>query len=691
MKRNLLAAAVMAASLTQLAGCQVQTSAETLNKVFEFSQQNAPADTILYLQSKHLPDAEGAYDLTQLQSALSLYASKSDSMPPALMNVKAFLDRLSALEDQSPDTLLQRFGLETGFGSVVYLDGLAPVMHLSVADSEQFLTGIRSLSDDNELEEVKINNQSVLVMHLAASDEPKPSDEQIYLAARVSDGIGTVTLFTDRDSDQVKQQRLALAKESASLLDTHQVKQLKDTYQYHHDVVGFIDLVQLATSLLKPEQKRAGQDLLAHNINTKPDDLIDVCADDLIRVAGNTPRIVMGMTDIQKEGDAYTVDVSATLEIANTDVRNQLIKLNGHLDPSVFSSQALLSLSLGANVDNFVTVMTGLTGQIKSASFECPSFQAKKDELVDEETVKKMATFSALASGLRGASVELFNVDMDAKKGEPSGIDALITAYSKNPQQLLNLSAMLNNTVNLPDDGTVVDLEMPEAHPLIQKLELKAAKKENTLLMLSGETSLSSVQNASKVELNQKGILGLRVDYASLRARAAEMQDILADSEKPSSAGCSLLHTTVVSITPFSDYADLLMGFDEQGFTLNSSYKFSKAQTHSFEPGTYHLESLSRKCAWEYDSEIEFKDDGTASFTRSEEPGSCPLSKVESHWTKTGPQMAFTIDRVTKRKDCSAEWSESKLGDLSCVMVNLTKESFECRMGDDHYMRFTRQ
>jgi heat shock protein HslJ len=689
MNKKMLATGALVVGAAQLVGCG---SEDDPLKIF---QQNAPADTIMYFQGKHIPGASGFYDLDKIQTTLYRVILAGDASDPEMQSMRKVVDKL--LGSQTTVTL-DSFGMKDGYAQAIYLDGIAPVVQFEVEDKEKFIASIKELIsgvNDLTVKEENLGGKTIQVVELISEEEKegKKGPSHLFLAASVEEGIATISFYTEKDSDETKQQRLALMKESNPLSDTDRIENLEKKYQVTENTVGFLDLVQLTTSIVKPETTKAGQDFIALNGADDFERLPAECADEFISLSNHVPQFVVGYNTVEVKGQSLFVDTSMILEITNSGVLADLKKLNGHLMPSSMTSEeSIFSVSYGFDMDNLVPVATSLLNKFTSASFSCPMLQMAQMQ-AKEQNPAQLALATTFAAGVKGFAIDLYDVGFEG--GQPSSADFSVRVASTQPQNLVNLAGMSGTPISLPDDGTAADLPIPPQAGLPPSFKLKGAIKGESVVVFSGEKAAKNVESEGKLSLNKDGLVSGKVDYNKLFGVASTAIETIGKFNGSDSYECAQMREMVMMWDTAVDYVNFKTGFNDDGMFMKSAGQMTKRERAPFKPGKYDVQLLSDGCEWDLIGQEELKEDGTGAYNSLSEDKSCNAYEGQFHWTKTGSLIEYKEDVLKTREMCSDELSESETSNYSCLILSSNDKGFEClygvESGDTSIYRYIRK
>ena len=137
-----LAASIGLATSLMAAPAQASIFGKDALKTF---QQNAPADTIFYLDGKldkQLLQMRQNADLTlaQMELMLSELELAGDQEPAVQFFTVLFADLMNTVAEGNK-ALIKEYGLAKDMASAIYLDGLAPVIQLAVTDGKPHCQG----------------------------------------------------------------------------------------------------------------------------------------------------------------------------------------------------------------------------------------------------------------------------------------------------------------------------------------------------------------------------------------------------------------------------------------------------------------------------------------------------------------------------------------------------------------------
>ncbi|AJQ93056.1 hypothetical Protein YC6258_01006 [Gynuella sunshinyii YC6258] len=642
-------------------------------------QANAPADTVLYFDGK-LSTGNNAYaseaGLAQWQQTyqelVDTIAGDSDQARFFL----ALLDDFVETAAQGDNAVIERYGLNSQMNMAIYMDGLLPVFQFAVKKPQNFMDTLQELEEQTgyKHEVQDLNGHAIWVW------EVENKDPGLHFAVSAEKKYVTASFLFGTDSDTRKMQRLALEEDPNTLKDSKQVAELKKKYGFGDPMSGFINLVEVARTILKPEQSSAGKDLLVAFGDEYEPLVSAVCADEMIGMVQGAPRIVAGYRDFKTSKDSFKFDLTTLLEVTDEQSVTDLQKLNGHLSPaaSVANGQ-IVSLAVGLDVANLTPVISNFWNRFVKAEFNCDVLQQAQQEAKNTNPAT-LSILTAMVQGLKGASMQLFDVQFDKTNQALGGIDALVALSSTSPATLVGLLANVPylQDVHIPEDGTAVDLDIPY---LPEGVKLKAAIKGNNLTVFSGDKAGKAADDLGKEKLNSNGLYSFALDYAKLSALVEDIIPVVGQQTDMEPSSCADVYMSLTGLKSVDMKLMMKQGVNQYGiFTdIQADGKTLKnAKTGQFSPGKYNVSMLDWGCEWLEFGQEEIRKDGTGFYATQDDAQQCEIFKAEYQWQKNGNVLAFTETKNVSRDSCDVPFEEVEPDGYECTIVHSSDNGFDC-------------
>ncbi len=701
MKRTLLKTTALAACLT------VVTAPSYAFDLFGwFKKDNSidamiehvPADTAFFFggisDPEYLESADQmiqSIDYSEMSSGLTeLFEVLPESK--GLDILSWMLDDYYATLPEGTEKLYAHYGLDTKGASVLYMDGLYPVMRVAVKDEDAFLNLLKAGAKavDLELGTATIDGNSLTTIELVNED-----NATIHLGILVKDKVLTLSALSNKDNDAAKAQRFALAK-PAMAMNPDLWDEDGETYEFNEYFRGYVSLLNIAKSLLN-EDSQAIQQILAFAGDDAPDfsALQGQCKGDVLNMVAGTPRFVIGLNDYQLDDSTMTSEFSYALEVKNESILGELQKLRGFNPGYITNNDALaFGISLGISADALSPVLTSLWTQFTQAEFSCEQLQEMQAQASGFNPAM-IAMFTGMAQGLSGISAGVFDVMLDESLPAGGRFDMIASVTAEKPEVLAalisNYLPMLQGT-QIPTDGTPVNLA-DNGLPM----DIFLAIKGKHLVAYSGEQG-TKVANAMANEPNTaNGTAALALDYQ-------KTADVLLTAIGPWSAysqdeSCTEFYSAALMLKSFPAR---LTGRDDitaNGFEANWTMSMSDIQSIMNRygnniSGEYALEYLDYDCSWVAIGTETLNDDGTGMYSEQDESGSCNLYESRYQWNNAMGIMVQSESVNQYRDSCDEEWYEDEPYDFTCQVLANDDTGFYClESGEDEptLHRYTRQ
>ncbi|WP_428241418.1 hypothetical protein [Gynuella sp.] len=642
-------------------------------------QANAPADTVLYFDGRlstgnntYASEAGLAQWQQTYQELVDAIAGDSDQARFFL----ALLDDFVETAAQGDNAMIERYGLNSHMDMAIYMDGLLPVFQFAVKKPQSFMNALQELEAQTGYKHAvqDLNGHTIWVW------EVDSKDPGFHFAVSAEKKYVTASFLFGSDSDTRKMQRLALVEDSKTLKDSKQIAEMKKKYGFGDQLSGFINLVEVARTILKPEQNSAGKDLLVALGDDYEPLVSAVCADEMIGMVQGAPRFVAGYRDFKTSKDSIKFDLATVLEVTDEQAVTDLQKLNGHLSPaaSVDNGQ-IASLAVGLDVANLTPVISNFWNRFVTAEFNCDVLQEAQQEAKSANPAT-LSIFTAMVQGLKGASVQLFDLQFDETNQTLGSIDALVALSSTNPSTLVGLlaNAPYLQDVHIPEDGTVIDLDIPY---LPESVKLKAAMKGNNLTVFSGDMAGKAAADLSKEKLNSDGLYSLAVDYAKLSSLVEDIVPVIGHQADMEPSSCADVYMSLSGLKSVDMKLMMKQSINQYGvfsdIQANAKTRKNGISGH-FSPGKYHVSILDWGCEWLEFGQEEIRKDGTGFYATQDDGQQCDVFKADYQWEKNGNVLTFTETKNVSRDSCDESFEEVEPDGYECTIVHSSDNGFDC-------------
>lgn len=664
--------------------------------------QSVPNDTVVFFGGHSNSDAAPFFDeymgtgseadFRELNKVL-----QEEVDTPGSLIFGWLLEDYFATATEGYSAIQSRYGMAKDGAGVFYMHGATPVARFAVSDEDALLNVLKEAGAETgaqpsvtEIEGAQVNRWTVT---------PANAELSFDLAVTVNDGIATLALLNGQDTADLQARRLGLTKIDDSLAKSGSWKALEKSYGFDEQLRGYIDMAGIAESLLTPANTRLGRDLqqLAPEQMAEMGGSLDaVCRDEMVGVARQVPRFVMGGEQYQVNGNSMSQTVRMVLELTNPSVTGELKKLSGSLPSySEDPSDKLLAFALGIDVNALAPVATALWTQFTTAEFNCATLT---DIQAQAQSVNPamIGMVSGMAQGVKGLGMALYNLEADASSPVGLGGSLLISLSAENPQtvaSLISSSVPGMAGLNIPANGDAVEVPVP-----MPNLPVYAAIKGKHLVVYTGDAAKAGADALASEPLNTRGTSSLALNYQGFGdAMLTVLDNPQLASQMTASSGtgdCTDLYSTFLQIkeTPITlSYRD---EYTDRGWEGLASVKVdSNDRDTRIQPGQYLTETLDYDCSWYPAGRETLNSDGTGKYVETEPGDQCELYVNEYQWQQKGRTITQEGTAERSRDSCEAEWTTQTAQSFDCSIVGTLNNGFYCLYnfdGEPVLMRYTR-
>lgn len=371
-----------ALGLITLAGISANVQADAAKALQSF-RAKAPADTVFYLESA-IQDAQmyPASPLSQSSQIEQMIDQFENGESEEILEMKGWLFIRSVLKQVADEAvysedLVARYKLDEDGGIAFYLDGVMPVLHLSVNSPGPVEAMLIQASTDAGLRYAEETWQGRRTLVWELSDDPG-----IRMAAVLENDLVSLGFYFSSDSQQRREIRLGLQNEPRSLADINLTNEIYTRYNWLKSGLLLFRLDMLTSAMVRPGETGTGRDLLQFD-STLDNKVSPECASDYERLASSVPYFAAGIKEMSSRRGRIQTEAEMVLAITNQDVITALKKLNGHLADFAVrpGDNSILSVALGIDSSALTPVLTQLVAMLEQQKFSCPDLKDLQAEL----------------------------------------------------------------------------------------------------------------------------------------------------------------------------------------------------------------------------------------------------------------------------------------------------------------------
>ena len=606
-------------------------------------------------------------------------ATSDQESSPKLRFFTHLMNKYNDFSEGTMGELAAFSGISLTGSFAFYSDGIMPVLRMDVANEDVFNALIEDAVQSSEwqYEWQDLGAFKARTWKLTANDK----EDEAYLAISNHQGNVVITIVTNKDDLMAKQRRFGIVKPEMSLATSSTVKDLKSRYSYTDDMIGFIQFDQIAQAILSPESNSLGRDLLTYlpqnQFGQFQGNITAECRVEYGQLADSMPRLVMGYQSLNVNNSGMEFDMHSALELTNTDVVTELQQMQGHLPlHSTMSRDKVFAFGLGVNADNIGPAVTALWTQFTNVEYNCRELQLVQD-MARAQNPAMLGMMTAMAQGVQGVGVSLFDITMSDDNPMPGNIDVIASIATENPTTLLNMAKMLPffADLTLSDDGTPAVLNLPMLPPSI---EFKAAIKGKHLVVFSGEesTKVANEQTSESIEAN--GLMSMAFNYRKIGDLITSNTFNSLSSNMGGVDACMQQYEMAHMFNSLQMDMSMVTSVEMDGIVTKYAGSMDKPVAKSSQlVGKYRVEYMDENCEWAGTTIDEIKADGTGYYESKSDNNSCNLYESKYSWVKKGNTLELeATDQI--REACDQEFNEATQETYTCHLINVEANSFQC-------------
>ncbi len=527
MKKIIIAAAVVAAGaggywLSQDKPSSASGQSDTV-------LASVPTDTPLFSgQLKPFPIKSYVNSLSQSYKTApaELFAEleqSDDARAKFLLSLsRSYMDSL-----QSGEQFIATFGLSEQIRSYFYTLGILPVVKFEVEKPQ----AIWALLDKAELDSGYSHEVRTLkgldYRVYTLSDIGDPDKLELLLAQK--DGLLTVTLNSAFIDEPTLETALGLRPVAQSLADSGIIEQIINTHGFSDEAIGYLNHQEIVKAITTKEGNQLAQQITAFSAQEGEDLLAEFrtpeCHKEFSAITANWPRTVFGVNSTNIEDKQSSFDISTIIESKNQTLLDALKKMRGFIpDYAKNPGDSVFSMGVGIELNQLVPSLTAVWDELLQPQYQCQVLQEFQQELSGQSPAM-LGMFTGMANGVRGVSAAIidykFSEPSASEQGEPGleSIDAIVSLSADNPSMLFNMvkpfAPELAN-IQLPQDGSVIDLSHLLPLPPEYGIKPKMAVKGSHLVLFNGEKAKAIAEQLAAEPLTDNGLYNIALDYKKL-------------------------------------------------------------------------------------------------------------------------------------------------------------------------------
>ena len=342
-------------------------------------------------------------------------------------------------------------GIERDSAFAFYGNGLLPVLRLELSDAKLFDAAITRI-------EAKAG-QALLTGEANGAAYKYANAEEINLLIATLDDQAVITVVP-ASFDEV-QVALALGAKTprTNLKKSKALGSINKEYGFSGYLTGFIDTERLAGVFAGNTTDQ--DDALFAAFGEQPPEVTDVCATEIMEVAGIAPRIVFGYSNVSES----LIESAMVVELRE-DIAEGLATIPAAVPGLGMDTGGLMSFGFGLNPLALREFYEARLDAMEANPYECEMFAdlqasvATGREALNQPLPPVVYSFRGFVANI----ADIQGMDMSTNT-PPQSIDATVLIAVENAESLVMMAAMMDPQIaalNLVPDGKPVKLELAQ-------------------------------------------------------------------------------------------------------------------------------------------------------------------------------------------------------------------------------------
>lgn len=445
---------------------------------------HVPADTpYIFVNSRRSPrDVNekmlkiAALSLDSAMSGLKLAKDEKDNSP-----LKLIYAMLGEFEGKLTPEGLESLGLPVDGQDLVYGLGLLPVMRVEISDQQKVRDFISRV-------EQRSGMKAPLTEQGGYSYRRFDLKEVAGIMA-VTDNYLIAALLPAKLELEYLPMVLGDKKPEQNLADAGSFQQMLSDNGFTGYGEGYIDLARIVEIVLgesKGVNATVWNALETDGIKQSP-----ACTTLVKELTNSVPRLLIGTTELTGQ----RIGIRSIFETSPA-VSAHLQKLAAPVPGLGGANDAMISFGFGMNLPELRTAITSAIQAVQEQGKGCE--WVKQDELTKSLQATN-AMLNPMFAGIKGGYFKLNDLDLDEATMQPKMVDAQLMLATDDPRGIFGMVGMVSPQLaqlQLPNDGTAVQLPLEGVVPMQNVPPVYIAAKEKLLSLSIGERAEQSVTDA---------------------------------------------------------------------------------------------------------------------------------------------------------------------------------------------------
>lgn len=429
-------------------------------------------DDLVDMLEPALAEMLDAYRVVMVDITREATAENADGMDKEqLESVFGVLDEVSTLFSIEG---LRDAGFDRGSQLVFFGHGLLPVLRLEIADPALFERKIEDIEEaaGHEMQTADLAGNRYRYIDL----------EDARMVIAVIDGSAVFTVMPSVLDEALARQLLGIDLPEDNLAAAGTLADIASTYDYTEHYAGFIDTTRIAGTFL--DDPGAIDAALLGAAEFDPDSIAPVCRDEIRKLAGIVPRVVLGYREVSTEA----LDTSVVVEVRQ-DLARSMAGLAARVPGLGLDPGGVASFGMSFNLTALREFYSARLDALEADPWECEYF-AELQAGVEQGRQLLQQPVPPVVYGLRGFHLLVHEIgDLDLSSGRPpEDVDASLVIATDDAETLVAGASMFSPelaAMSLQADGKPARLNVPQL----------AAFVENAFIAMSSESLALSVGN----------------------------------------------------------------------------------------------------------------------------------------------------------------------------------------------------
>lgn len=473
-----------------------------------------PADTAIFAGTiTPFPILDYLQSISSQQQPKDIEREKLSS--PQTRFLAALYDQYQALSNK-PKELLAAFGLADHLQAYMYSMGLIPVIKVQLNQADAFMAQLDLAEKSSGLHHKNLNYKGYNYRSYPFVN----GKDLINLIIGEHKGWLTITLARTDEDPSLLEQTLGLKPVANNITQSAKLEDLVKRHGLLKELIVFVNHQAIANALTKGSGE-LGQQLTAILTKQSPADInllrSPVCQQEFTNISNNWPMTLLGLQNLNVNKQQSNLNFKLIIESNNQTTLTALKNLQGVIYPFLSKfDESIISFNIGLNTDNLASSIQQFWQQINQPQLQCLPL-ANLQRILKRSQPNLIGVLAGMAQGANGLSLVLKDYT-PATETQPAQIDALINLSVDNPKNLFAIASTFLPklaSIQLPDDGTAIDLTQYLSWPFGGKIEA-AVKGKNIVFFTGTKSKKLSEQLANAKSLNNGELVNMYADYQQL-------------------------------------------------------------------------------------------------------------------------------------------------------------------------------